>query len=113
MLPLVCDIPVLSNIINKPHPEVVTYTQCKPGENVYFVDVFSLLHNEKKVSRMSKIEVTTNTSVAEPVISTLTEETFDDIASDFDFVVKFSSSRTIKKKVVIKSVSRLSPKVVI
>ena len=113
MLPLVCDIPVVSNIKNKPHLEIVTYTQCKPTDNVHFVDLFSLLYNDKKVKPMQKIEVTTNTSVYEPVISALTEETLDDIVSDYDFVVKFSPTRTIKKKVFIKSVSKLSPKVII
>jgi hypothetical protein len=115
MFPAVCDVSVLSKIdLNNPRIEFVTsITTLDRGNRGTLLDLSFFLINDVKMDKFRKFVGTTLTSVSDVKTTTLNEDLVDFFTDDYDLVAKFPISKTLTKRVHIKTISKFTPKIVI
>src|SRR5450759_2795591 len=115
MFPAVCDVSVLSKIdLNNPRIEFVTsITTLDRGNRGTLLDLSFFLINDVKMDKFPKFVGTTFTSVSDIKTTTLNEDLVDLFTDNCELVAKFNISKTLTKRVNIKTIPKFTPKIVI
>jgi len=115
MFPPICDVSVLSKIdLNKPRIEFVTsITTLDNGNKGPSLDLSFLLINDIKMENYPKYLGTTFVSARNVKTTTLDDDLVGYFTDTYDLVVKFPITKTFKKRVHIRSISKFTPKLAI
>lgn len=115
MFPPICDISVLSKIdLNNPKIEFVTsITTLDRGSRGTFLDLSFFLKNDIRMDKYPKYVGTTFISATDIKTSTLNEDLVDFLTDNYDLVVKFPITKSLKKSIYVKTISKFTPKIVV